>query len=183
MSSWQIIVNRFPTLGDEITTGTWAYDFNTMYGYRNFIMRDSNNNICAYANSIWVFIDTEHNKPSKLTPEFATCYPIEDRYPMNYAPRKINVPTDIISRDPFLVVQSNIDTNNHVNNGQYIRMAEEYLPPSFVIRQMRADYRSSAVLGDTIIPKVSTTDNSCTVILSSLDDKPYAIVEFLSQLE
>ena len=31
MNAWQIVVNRFPSLGEEITVSTWAYDFNSMY--------------------------------------------------------------------------------------------------------------------------------------------------------
>lgn len=189
LNSWQIIIHRFPSLGETITTGTWAYDFKSMYGYRNFIMKDSSDNILATANSIWVFMDTVAMRPVRITENDIECYIIEQPLEMEYAPRKIKLPNEFClesdgnnnglpSLDPFPVVKSNIDTNNHVNNGQYIKMAEEYLPVNFQIKQMRAEYRMSAILGDIIVPKVHCTGNICTVVLSNTENKPYAIIEF-----
>ena len=35
LSSWQIIIDRYPRLGEKIIIGTWPYDFKGIYGYRN----------------------------------------------------------------------------------------------------------------------------------------------------
>lgn len=179
MNAWQIVVNRFPVIGEEITISTWPYDFISMYGYRNFTIRDEAGNIAAYANSIWVYMDTEHFCPVKVTDNEG--YIREPRLDMSYAPRKIALPNELEALEGFPVIRSNIDTNNHVNNGQYIKMAEEFLPVGYRIRQMRAEYRKSAVLGDIVIPKVHNDGNTYTVVLSGTDGKPYAIVEFKNQ--
>lgn len=178
MNAWQIIVNRFPTLGEEITTSTWAYDFKSMYGYRNFMIKDVNNEVAAIANSIWVYMDTESNRPVKVTDRDIRGYISEEKYDMEYAPRKIVIPENLITLEGFPVIRSNIDTNNHVNNGQYIKMAEEFLPTGFQIKQMRAEYRMSAVLGDVIVPMICNELNTYTVILASTDGKPFTIIEF-----
>lgn len=178
LNSWQIIVNRYPVLGEEITTSTWAYDFKSMYGYRNFMIQDSDGEVAAVANSIWVYLDSETYRPVKVTEEEVRGYLAEAKYDMEYAPRKIDVPKKLTGLTPFPVIRSNIDTNNHVNNGQYIKMAEEFLPLGFQIKQMRAEYRMSAVLGDTIMPYISKEDNKCTIVLSNTEDKPYTIIEF-----
>lgn len=181
INSWQIVVNRFPELGEQITTGTWAYDFKSMYGLRNFIMKTENDEILAYANSVWVLMDTESMRPVRVSPDDANNYGLEPPYEMVYAPRKIKLPKQLECFDSFKIVQANIDTNNHVNNGQYIKMAEEYLPDDFIIHQMRAEYKMSAVLDDVIIPKRFVTDQMCTVVLANEADKPYAIIEFTRQ--
>ena len=178
LSSWQIIVNRYPTLFETITTGTWAYDFNKVYAYRNFIMKSEQGETLAYANSIWILMDTSTGRPTKITEQDCEKYGLEPKYEMDYAPRKIALPSSWESFDAIQVLPSHIDTNNHVNNGQYIKIAENYLPTDFRIRQMRAEYRQSAVLGDNIIPKRSITNDLCTVMLSSEADKPYAVIEF-----
>lgn len=178
LNGWQIQVNRYPSLGETITTGTWAYDFKSMYGYRNFIIKDSNNEICAAANSIWVLLDTLTHRPVRITDDDIGRYYMEEKYDMEYAPRKIPIPENLKNYDSFTVVRSNIDTNNHVNNGQYIKMAEEYLPLGFKIRQLRAEYRMSAVLGDTIVPMVSEKKNLCSVVLADTNGNPYTIIEF-----
>jgi acyl-ACP thioesterase len=178
MNAWQINVNRFPKLGEEIVISTWPYDFQSMYGYRNFLITDSMGQVVAAANSIWVYMNTKENRPVRVTDEAVKYYQLEEKYHMEYAPRKIEIPKNLSALESFSVVRSNIDTNNHVNNGQYIRMAEECLPEDFLIRQMRAEYRKSAVLGDTIIPMVNFENNVFTVVLTDTDGKPYTVIEF-----
>lgn len=178
LNAWQINVNRYPSLGENITTGTWAYDFKSMYGYRNFIIKDSKNEVCAVANSIWVLMDTLTHRPVRITEEDIGRYYMEEKYDMEYTPRKIEIPKDLETYDNITVIKSNIDTNNHVNNGQYIKMAEEYLPQGFKIKQLRAEYRLSALLGDTIVPMVNETKKTCTVVLSNTDGNPYTVIEF-----
>lgn len=178
MNAWQIIVNRFPALGEEITVSTWAYDFNSMYGYRNFTIKDSDGRFTAFANSIWVYMDTGTYRPVKVTEEDIRGYHPEQKFNMDYAPRKIAIPKNLEVLAGFPVIRANIDTNNHVNNGQYIKMAEEFLPGGFRIKQMRAEYRMSAVLGDIIVPMVCREEDTYTAVLANTDGKPYTIIEF-----
>jgi acyl-ACP thioesterase len=181
MNAWQIIINRFPALGEEIIVSTWAYDFNNMYGYRNFLIEDSNGQAAAAANSIWVYMDTESCHPIKVTEADIRGYSPEPKFDMDYAPRKIIIPKTLESLTGFPVTRSNIDTNDHVNNGQYIKMAEEFLPAGFAIGQMRAEYRMSAVLGDIIVPMVCKEDSTYTVVLANTEGKPFTIIEFKQQ--
>lgn len=181
MNAWQIVVNRFPQLGEDIIVSTWPYDFNAMYGYRNFLLRDSKDNVLAYANSIWVYMDTLNYKPVKLSEKDLAGFTIEPPYKMNYAPRKISLPKEFETFSSFPVVRSNIDTNNHVNNGQYIKMAEEFIPFDYKIVEMRAEYRMSAVLGDIIVPMVNKVDNKFTVVLANTENKPFTIIEFICE--
>lgn len=178
MSAWQLIINRYPKLAEVLTVSTWPYDFKSMYGYRNFLLRDAQGNEVAYANSIWVYFDTKNLCPAKILPENMAAYSLEPRYDMEYAPRKIKLPESSEAHEPFPVIKSYLDNNNHVNNCVYVQLAQQYLPDSFKVRQMRADYRMSAHLGDAIVPYVSLEGNICTVVLAARDSKPFAIVEF-----
>ena len=80
----------------------------------------------------------------------------------------------------FQVKAHHLDTNHHVNNGQYVLMAQEYIPADFAVKQMRAEYKSQAVLDSVIIPKVHEDEENgiYTVGLDSPDGETYAIVEF-----
>lgn len=178
LNSWQIEIKRLPDLFETITTGTWAYDFKGFYAYRNFIMKDASNEVCAVANSIWVYVDTATGHPVRITPEAAAPYGEEEKYPMDYAGRKVPVPDKLTAKTPFDVVSANIDTNNHVNNGQYILMAEEYLPEGFEVSELRVEYRNAARLGDRIYPRVSYEDRLCTVVLEDENQKIYAVLAF-----
>lgn len=178
LSSWQIIINEYPEFGEDITTSTWAYDFDSIYGYRNFIMKSKKDKVFAYANSIWIYVDTSSGRPTRITDNVGKVYQTEERLDMDYAPRKIGLPKELSTLPSFPVVRSNIDTNNHVNNGQYINMAEEFLPEEFKIKEMRADYKNAAKLGDIIIPKIAQVDNGYIIVLSDTKGKPYTIMEF-----
>lgn len=178
LNSWQIVVEKYPKLGDNLTICTWAYDFKGIYGNRNFLLKDDHDNVYAYANSIWIYMDMEKYRMVRVPAEMAKAYGCDERYPMEYAPRKITLPDTFDAKEPFHVVISNLDTNHHVNNGQYIQMAESYLPDDFIVGQMRAEYRSSALLGDLIVPNVHNTPSLCTVTLCSADGSIYAIIEF-----
>ena len=59
-------------------------------------------------------------------------------------------------------------------------MAMECLPDGFIIRQLRVEYRNSAVYDDTIYPFYHQEGDTLKVSLNDADGKPYAIVEFQS---
>ena len=72
---------------------------------------------------------------------------------MDYASRKIALPKETKAGTPFPVRRYHIDTNEHVNNCQYVQMAQEILPDPEGIFKMRAEYKKSAVYGDMIYPE------------------------------
>lgn len=180
-ANWQIVVYRYPNLNEKIKISTWPYAFQAMLGYRSFTLTTEDGEVLAAANSIWVLMDTVKKRPCKVKEEDFQAYEIEPQYPMEKAPRKIAIPAEFTVHDSFSVTKSNLDTNNHVNNGQYIKMAADYLPTDFEIKEMRAEYRKSAVLSDVIIPKVTMNDNTCTVVLAGEDDYPYCVVIFIKK--
>lgn len=179
MNSWQIVVLKRPRLGDQITVGTWAYDFKSMYGYRNFIINDKDGNRCVNANSVWVYMDLMTNRPVKVTEHEIRGYQMEPKIDMEYADRKIILQGEGKECPSFPVRRYHIDTNHHVNNGQYIMMANEFIPENIKVREMRAEYRQSAVLGDIITPYYFENDGKHIVSLCNSNGKPYAIVEFV----
>ena len=179
LSAWQICVNRYPHLCENIVIGTAPYDFRGFVGYRNFEMKTGSGEVLAYANSIWSLMDLAKMAPAKPAERMLTGYVLEEKYPMEYAPRKIHVPENGECMEPFAVKAHHLDTNNHVNNGQYVRMAMDYIPKECRVRQLRVEYKSQAVLGDMIYP-VSAVDIEAglyTVSLNREDGKPYSIVE------
>ncbi len=177
LSYWQIIVDRYPRLCEELTIGTFATEFKGLYGNRNFYMKDGSGKMIARANSIWVFMDIERGRPIRPTEEYiepyGTCEPLD----MPYEGRKIALPEESREEEPFPVRKYHIDTNEHVNNCQYVQMALEMLPGDIQVRQVRVDYKKSAVLGDMIYPGLTVEQERTVVELCDADGKAYAIVE------
>lgn len=179
LSSWQIVVEKYPKLCEKVITGTKPYEFKGFFGYRNFSMTDMEGGYYAKAASLWTLLDTDTWKPAMPPQIMYDKYAIEDRLDMEYAPRKIAVPANGTQCEPIVVKKHNIDTNNHVNNGQYVDMAQELLPKNFVVRQMRAEYKKQAFLDDVLYPYTVEEDGRYIISLNDGQGKPYVVVEFI----
>lgn len=179
LSSWQIVVERYPKLGEEVIIGTLPYDFKGFLGSRNFLMKTKDGEMLAMANSLWSLLDLKTGRPTLPTEEMLRSYQVEEKLPMDYAPRKILIPENGVQREPIVVKKHHLDTNHHVNNGQFVDMAMEFLPEDFIIGQLRAEYKKQAFLEDNLYPYVAEDDTKCVVNLTDADGKTYVSVEFL----
>ena len=177
LSYWQIIVDRYPGMCEQVTVGTFATKFSGFIGNRNMYMLDESGEQIACANSIWAFMDMEKGRPCRPKPEWISAYGTGEPLDMPYEERKILVPESFEDRESFPVRKYHIDTNEHVNNCQYVQMAMEMLPGDINVRQLRVDYKKSAVLGDMIFPKVSEEQDRTVVELCDEVGKAYAVVE------
>lgn len=178
LTAWQININRLPEFGEEIIVGTWPHSFKGFYGERNFVIYDLNHKTLVEANTLWALVNLETGHPTKITDEDREGYELEEPLEMKYLPRKINMPANFENAEEFKVKKCNLDTNNHVNNAQYIQMAEEYLPEGTVIKHLRVEYKKSAVYNDVIAPKIAREDGKYVVELGNCDNTVYATVEF-----
>lgn len=204
LSFLQIEVNRYPSMGERIVIQTIPYEIKSFLGYRNFILRTSEDEVLAYANSMWTYLDIAAGKPVKASESEIRAYGLSERYPMEYAPRKIALPDGLKSAEEIVVKPHHLDTNNHVNNVEYVRMARELVQDKHVwsgggcspelsgmdtaqawqdkrqpLCGIRVEYKQSALLGDVIYP-VFAWDACGSRMVVSLNDnsgKPYAVVE------
>ena len=178
LSSWQVLIDRYPRLGEEIQISTWASGFNKFLGDRNFCMQDKDGALVAYANSVWVYMNMKKGRPVRPEDSEIELYGMGEPLEMEYASRKVRLPEDAARAEAFPVLRCHIDTNEHVNNCQYVQMALEVLPEIWQIRELRVEYKKSAVYGDMICPKIACDENRTVVELCDEEDKPYAVVEF-----
>ena len=158
LSSWQIVVERYPALCEEVQIGTFPYEFKTFMGSRNFFMKDREGKYIAKANSLWSLLNTETMKPVAAPKDMVERYGLEPKLDMDYASRKITVCEGGMQGEAIVVKKHHLDTNHHVNNGQYVNMAMDCLPEAFAtnrrIRQLRAEYKMQAFLGDKLYPYI-----------------------------
>ena len=105
-------------------------------------------------------------------------YGTEPPLEMEYASRKIKLLEEAKEVDTFFVRKYHIDTNSHMNNCHYVKMAVEVLPEEFVAKQIRVEYKKSAVYGEKIIIKTATEKERTVVELCDEYGEQYAVVEF-----
>ncbi len=181
LSSWQIVIDRYPRLCEDVEVGTFPYEFRSFLGYRNFFLKTMEREWLARANSLWSLLNMDTGKPAVPPAEMVAKYALEERLPMDYAPRKIAIPEGGRFEEPIVVRKHHLDTNHHVNNAQYVNMALELLPEGAFpegIRMLRVEYKKQAFLEDVLLPYVVQEEGR---VLASLRDgagNVYVNVEF-----
>ena len=177
LNSWQIVIDEYPKMGENITIGTQSFGYEKMFGHRNFLITKEDGSRVAIANSLWVLMDLKKNRPRIVTPEIGDVYGKHKPLEMEYAPRKIKMPENVVKGREFVVQESQLDTNHHVNNGQYVRMAMNQIELPKV-SELRVEYKKQALLGDMIVPFICRQENKTFVSLDVVDGKAYAVVQF-----
>lgn len=180
LSSWQIVFDRFPKLGEKIVIGTYPYGFKGAYGYRNFLILDESGNYLVRANSVWFLFDLEAGRPVRVQEDDIRGYGEAGAKPleMEYATKRIAVPEDYREDSPVEITRHYIDTNHHVNNARYAEIAMESLPRGFSVGELRIEYKKAAMLGDTVIPRVGESGEGIAVDLRNPSGDRYAVTWF-----
>ena len=179
---WEIHIQGMPRLCDYVTVGSFPYMFKTCFGFRNFYLKDEKGDYLVKANSMWTLIDTVTQKPARAPEFISEAYSVEEKLDMPYNPRKVMIPGEDeavrTEKPPIHIMSHHLDSNNHVNNGQYVKLAASELE-SDDIKALRIDYRMQAKLGDEIFPVVFSRDNERFVALLDENGKPYSVSQFI----
>ena len=187
LSYWDIYIERMPKLCERLTIGTCPHAFRGVLAHRNFWIKDEAGTYILRADSLWFCYDTERMRPAKITEDMLTPFgEMRDVLALPASERKITEPEVLTEAAPILVQPHHIDSNHHVNNAQYIAIADEVLTEAaggqerFHAGRIRAEYRKAAVLGDTMLPKYgSSPDGGRIVSLQSPAGEVYCNVEFI----
>lgn len=183
LGSWQIVLLRRPKIGETIKITTMPYEFKGFLGYRNFTAKTFDGELLVKAASIWTLIDMEKLRPAKPTEEILGGYQLSERLDMEYAPRKIVLLGEGKEAEKFTIRRSQIDSNRHVNNVEYVRMAMEFLPygedgAHREIKELRTEYKKAAHYGDILVPVIHSAENKLQVALYNGSGEADAVVEF-----
>ncbi|MDO4615017.1 MAG: thioesterase [Lachnospiraceae bacterium] len=177
--TWRIVVKEYPKFGQEVKVSTIPVRFHAFEADRNFVMRDSDGRVLAYADSRWVYFDTENRAPARISEEEKAAYELGDRFMEEKFPRHVRPPkAEPVRRRPIKIRKTSIDINQHVNNEQYILFAAGYLPADARVKALYVDYQKQAMLGDTLQPLVYREENNLTVVLEK-EGTPCATVLFV----
>lgn len=182
VSSWHVVINRKPKLDEYYSVDSWVYKINSLFSSWNFEMYSASasgtKEVLAYAAAQWFFADPATGKPAKVTEKERGMYTIEAAYDMDYSSRKITYPDNMELAYTIPVSANFLDTNHHVNNGVYLRLATNMLPEDYVVNELRAQYQAAAHIGDTFYIRTKEAENCFYVSLTDEAGNPYFICEF-----
>ena len=181
LNAWDIEILRRPEVGEQVEVSTWATGFKGVFGPRDFQMKTAEGELLIVAKTLWVYLDTESGRPTKPTEEEMAMYQVEPSFSEETIARKLKTPNEMEYAGKFPVMRNQIDTNQHVNNSQYVQVACEVIREDFSVRKVRVEYRKAAVLGDVFIVNQKEEDGQVIVSLCNEENIPYAVVEFIGE--
>ncbi len=178
VNSWDIVFKRRPSMGEEFVVRTWPYRFRGIFGMRNFLMESMEGETLAYADSQWFYFNHKTGKPIRASQEEVEPFGMGEPYPMEYKSRKVACPEDMECVGMVKMCENHLDTNWHVNNGEYIRIAADYLPQGYQVDELRAEYRLAAKLGDEVQIYTKEEEGCFYVVMTDKEKSPYVITCF-----
>ena len=182
LNFWQLDIIQRPALGQEIEILTFPYEFRGVIGRRNYQMSGLGGEVLARANAIYTLMNMEKHVPFKPDEKMLKAYTLEKCLDMEYLPRKIVFMGEGTPSDPVTVKRHDLDTNEHMNNAQYVDMALDILPdinPSRIL----ASYHISAVKGDIIYPLIYSGDGEYGVDLRSREGDSLCRVKVINKTD
>lgn len=173
---WKVKVFSYPNSNENIVVKTWPRTFNKLYSYRDFEVFDKNNNLIAIASSKWFAINSKTKKITKLTPEIINAYgePFTKSVFEDAFKEKINVPEDLTLKFCYSIQRRDIDTNNHVNNLNYIDYALETLDDAIfnksIFHNLEIIYKKEITPKESIKCYYSLEDSKHIITINNEDD-------------
>lgn len=155
---WDIDIERYPIMDEEIEVSTTAYSFRKFYGYRKYTIKDSAGKTIITANSVWFLINTEKRRLMRIPQIMYDAFGITEDDNTELKIKDIDELTGISSEKDFYVRYSDIDTNMHVNNVKYMAWILETVPFSIIkeytLKNIIMTYEKETTYGEMI--KVQT---------------------------
>lgn len=182
----RIEIARLPHFTDEIRASTWCNQMDRRTAHRCFAIERKGEGQLVRATSLWCTIDTDRLRMITI-PESEHAYLEDTPDPEMAGPlvRKLRPEGEPIPTERVVVARHHLDTNHHVNNAQYVLMAQDALTEAGLgvapadIACIQTWFRRQAVLDDVIRPKVY--DEGPTTRCVSLEDEAgeaYSITRF-----
>ena len=178
LAAWQITVHRYPEYFEPIVIGTMPYRFRGSIGCRNFYLKTEEGELLAVADSTWTLMDVAQGHMVALPERAVSGFATEPRLEMDYKGRRIALPEQMQEREPFYVRRDHLDSNGHVNNGQFVRMAMEYLPPNVRVLELRVEYKQQLRPDQLVFPHVADEPDGGVVTLETKESGVCAVVAF-----
>jgi len=178
ITSWQIKISRLPSFCEPIRVSTWCYDVGAVSAQRNFMVETQDGERLVEADSMWVVFDTDKGRAVRI-PASEIAFLTEDApLDLPHVRRKLNPIGEGTALDPIVVSKHHLDTNHHVNNGQYIQMSADVVAtadPDFRFSGLLVQYRNQAAEHDVIVPHLYREEDAYCIDLTNEDGTRYAI--------
>jgi acyl-ACP thioesterase len=167
----RLLLRHRPGPGERVCVETWPVGVERAQFRRDFILRDTAENILATAVTQWVIMGTQSRRLERFPLYIAALLP--EAAPLAQEKGDIRIPpVDNGAPGPtFPVRLADIDQNHHVNNGRFVDFlleAAEAAGAKGELRQMDILFRAEGLRGDSIGSRTSPEPDQPGGFLHSL---------------
>ena len=153
---WKVEMYKTAKWNEKLQVKTWARGTsNQLYCYRDYLVYNKKNEIVAKATSKWVLMNSQTGKITKISQEMDKQFEPEGIKVFEGEIEKLKEPEKYHTVYPYKVLRRDIDTNQHVNNINYLYIAYEALPEEIYEKEefnkLEIMYKHSCLLGDNTI--------------------------------
>lgn len=157
LTKMRVDLIRIPKLGETITIETWPLEPRRLTYGRDFLVKDSENNVIIKAVSTWIILDLEERKIDR-NQKVTIRYPAEERrraIDCKMKKLKAKGPLDISYKK--MIGYSDVDFNGHLNNARYVDYIMDCFQVSehrkYKIKSMEVHFTNEALPGEVITLK------------------------------
>lgn len=156
---YEFTIHRMPNFKETIEIETFASEYNKLFCYRNFIVRDEKGKEIIKVSTTFALIDIEKRKMARLPVEIVGPYQAEFNKRLKRTPKPVAIAENHATRKSYRIRYFDIDTNQHVNNSQYLNWALDSLGSNFltshVLKSGTIKFEKEVHEGETIESWVS----------------------------
>ncbi len=178
VTNYTMNIRRFPKLGEEITVRTYPHSMRACVALRSFEMLDEKGERFAEAISTWALMNIKDFKPVKISEEIIAAYQPMICPEFSPEPVKARPQGEEERVGHFTVSEAEIDTNGHMNNGAYARIAEKFLPDGFEFTSCTYVYKKMLFIDEKAEVFTSKTDDGSTQIIFRKDGELSFLAQF-----
>lgn len=181
IASIRVKIHALPKVGSMIRTSTWATHFSSLLASREFSMDNENGDALVLARSEWLRMDLTTRQVVRIAKDAMDIYGLEPELEIkeDLGKRKVHIPKiEGEKKEPFRIQDFMIDTNGHVNNGQYVLLSRQLLPADLDISGMRLNFQKQAYRSDEVYPVVYPAENAYVTALFDKNGEAYFVGEY-----
>ncbi len=149
--------SHWPVVDDRLTVTTWPSGTDSLFAYRQFIVRTASGRECIRAATAWALLNIESRRPVRM-PGFIREIPVPPDRPDavgNPFPRLRTPPEGAGPPVSIPVLRADLDLNRHVNNTRYLTWVIEPVPDATweagELSEFQLQYRAEARRGEEVV--------------------------------
>lgn len=177
----KVEILRNPEWLEDITIETWPQLPKKIEFDRDFIIRDSKDNIIIKAISTWLLLDIKTREIRKSEIVRVNYSPVKTERAFDYKLGKIKAFDKLDFVYKKVIGYSDVDLNGHLNNTKYLDYIMDCFPleshKHYAVKSIEVNYINEAFPGDTIIlSKDISALNENNIYIEGVNEKDNKVV-------